>query len=280
MAKQDPKLLDEMFTPYSDAELEFHRADRDWKNIFEMLHAQNHYQIDVAVRLRAYLDGTGPESEGACFSSSLYPESNPHANFSVVILERLHALMLETPCEQLPCPKIVCFVSRSSLTLLALLEKIRPTGHLLRARCALKEIFGYLAGLRPAPPDNEAYRARIDNLFGEFIENCRENAAELYALEGEVRQARILRPQFSPYAKKPRRQRFDKRQRALVHEVWQQAQNDPRVLRLSGKTRASHAAAFVVYKKMLARVDILTEEDFVRCLASWRNHENYVRKNG
>lgn len=270
MEQIDPSLTDELLVPYSEAELKRHRIDRIWKSAFEQVHAQNFRLIAGALDFIDFLDGETPPPK-THLGALLYPGNDIRANASECLLDGIRQLMIETPRSQIPLTKIACFSSRSTASLLMLLEKIRPSGPLLEARRSITHIYRHIFGLENPLLRESAYEREINEHFDSFIESCRLNATEVATFEEEMRATR--RP--IKVRKRSAANRFTHAQRLIAESVWERGLEDPSVINGAAHPRISCEDVYRVYWKVLKRAGIDSVDAFRRCRESVRNQRNY-----
>lgn len=275
MEQIDPSLRDELLLPYSEAELKRHRIDRAWKSAFEQVHAQNFRLIAGALDFIDFLNGETPPPK-THLGALLYPGNNLRANASEGLLDEVRQLMLETPRDQIPLPKIACFSSRSTASLLMLLEKIRPSGPLLEARRAITHIYRHIFGLENPLLHEAAYEREVNEHFAAFIESCRINATEVATFEEEMRATR----RTVKVRKRSAANRFTHTQRLIAESVWERGLEDPSVISGATHPRISCEDVYRVYWKVLKKAGINSVDEFRRCRESVRNQRNYdARRN-
>lgn len=277
MPNIDKKLLEKVSLPYTSDELAALCVDSAWTNIFQIINAQNFFLIEKAELLRQILQGEIANSNEV-ISPYFYPAKDLTDNYSALALNQWKKLMLQTPCEVLPCLDIVYRASRSTASLVDRLGQIHPSGFLLEARRSSELLFQYFFNKSAVFSNELQYHNDLTELFLIFSESCQKNAAELCACENDIRHMNTLKASQQKSAHLPRLAHFSEPQCRFAQRIWKKAQDDIRVQQLSGKTRCSFENAYAIFQNDLADVEILSFADFKRCLVSSRNRKNYQLK--
>lgn len=274
-------LKERMFQPYSDEELTELLADDPWGAIFYGLYYQILKLIQVAINLKDVVQGKTPASENASCSDLLYPNNDPSGNYLDALIRKWRDLMLKVRKIKIPtsCYKVANSVTRLFASFVKKLTEIRPSGLLRKAQYAFERIFGYLAEDSRAPSNDLEYEQLIRKLFDELLESLKLNATDMCTFEAEIRH-NLSRVYASAALKRATKaSRFDEGTAEHIKAIWDDEQENQYVQSMCGKGHVTYAAVFEHKRRSLARFNIHTLHDFVRCLESARNRRNYRIKN-
>ena len=170
-------LYGEVNRPYSPKELTAHLADREVKSALEATHAHNLELIALVQGWIDFFSGQGPRP-GNKIWRLLMPGTNAE-NPACLRLETITEHFARFDHGGTPRMPIVVIASRSTVTLLELLDELHHTGHIDEALSHIKNFFALISygGARKMPQPTFAKRIRGE--MAQFIANCSANAKEL-----------------------------------------------------------------------------------------------------
>ena len=170
-------LYGEVNRPYSPQELTAHLVNREVKSALEATHAHN---LELIAKVQGWIDflgGKGPRPENKIWRL-LMPGTNEE-NPACLRLEAITEHFAQYGHGDTPRMPIVVIASRSTVTLLELLDELHHTGHIDEALSHIKNFFALVSygGARKMP--QSAFAKRIRGEMAQFIANCTANAKEL-----------------------------------------------------------------------------------------------------
>lgn len=170
-------LYGEVNRPYSPKELTAHLADREVKSALEATHAHN---LELIAQVQGWIDffgGKGPRPENKLWRL-LMPGTNEE-NPACLRLETITEHFAQYGHGDTPRMPIVVITSRSTVTLIELLDELHHTGHLDEALSHIKNFFALIAYGGVSKMPQSAFAKRIRGEMAQFIANCSANAKEL-----------------------------------------------------------------------------------------------------
>lgn len=170
-------LYGEVNRPYSPKELTAHLADREVKSALEATHAHN---LELIAQVQGWIDffnGKGPRPENKLWRL-LMPGTNEE-NPACLRLETITEHFAQYGHGNTPRMPIVVITSRSTVTLIELLDELHHTGHLDEALSHIKNFFALIAYGGVSKMPQSAFAKRIRGEMAQFIANCSANAKEL-----------------------------------------------------------------------------------------------------
>lgn len=170
-------LYGEINRPYSPKELTAHLADREVKSALEATHAHN---LELVALVQGWIDffgGKGPRPENKLWRL-LMPGTNEE-NPACLRLETITEHFARFGHGNTPRMPIVVIASRSTVTLIELLDELHHTGHIDEALSHIKNFFALISYGGPAKMAQPAFAKRIRSEMAQFIANCSANAKEL-----------------------------------------------------------------------------------------------------
>ena len=135
-------LYGEVNRPYSPKELTAHLADREVKSALEAPHAHN---LELIAQVQGWIDffkGKGPRPENKLWRL-LMPGTNEE-NPACLRLETITEHFAQYGHGDTPRMPIVVITSRSTVTLIELLDELNHTGHLDEALSHIKNFFALI----------------------------------------------------------------------------------------------------------------------------------------
>ena len=170
-------LYGEVNLPYSPKELSAHLADREVKSALEATHAHNLELIAQVQRWIDFFGGKGPRPENKIWRL-LMPGANEE-NPACLRLETITEYFAQYGHGDTPRMPIVVIASRSTVTLIELLDELHHTGHIDEALSHIKNFFALISYGGVRKMSQSAFAKRIRNEMAQFIANCSANAKEL-----------------------------------------------------------------------------------------------------
>ena len=170
-------LYGEVNRPYSPKELTAHLADREVKSALEATHAHN---LELIALVQGWIDffaGKGPRPENKIWRL-LMPGAN-NENPACLRLETITEHFARFGHGETPRLPIVVIASRSTVTLIELLDELHHTGHLDEALSHIKNFFTLISYGGARKMSQSAFAKRIRGEMEQFITNCSANAKEL-----------------------------------------------------------------------------------------------------
>ena len=170
-------LYGEVNRPYSPKELTAHLADREVKSALEATHAHN---LELIAQVQGWIDffkGKGPRPENKLWRL-LMPGTNEE-NPACLRLETITEHFAQYGHGDTPRMPIVVITSRSTVTLIELLDELHHTGHLDEALSHIKNFFALITYGGAKKMSQSAFAKRIRGEMAQFIANCSANAKEL-----------------------------------------------------------------------------------------------------
>ena len=170
-------LYGEVNRPYSPKELTAHLADREVKSALEATHAHN---LELIAQVQGWIDffgGKGPRP-GNKIWRLLMPGTNEE-NPACLRLETITEHFAQYGHGDTPRMPIVVITSRSTVTLIELLDELHHTGHLDEALSHIKNFFALITYGGARKMSQSAFAKRIRGEMAQFIANCSANAKEL-----------------------------------------------------------------------------------------------------
>ena len=170
-------LYGEVNRPYSPKELTAHLADREVKSALEATHAHN---LELIAQVQGWIDflgGKGPRPENKLWRL-LMPGTNDE-NPACFRLETITEYFARFSHGDTPRMPIVVIASRSTVTLIELLDELNHTGHLDEALSHIKNFFSLISYGGAEKMPQSAFAKRIRGEMAQFIANCTANAKEL-----------------------------------------------------------------------------------------------------
>ena len=170
-------LYGEVNLPYSPKELSAHLADREVKSALEATHAHN---LELIAQVQGWIDffkGKGPRPENKLWRL-LMPGTNEE-NPACLRLETITEHFAQYGHGDTPRMPIVVITSRSTVTLIELLDELHHTGHIDEALSHIKNFFALITYGGARKMSQSAFAKRIRGEMAQFIANCSANAKEL-----------------------------------------------------------------------------------------------------
>ena len=170
-------LYGEVNRPYSPKELTAHLADREVKSALEATHAHN---LELIAQVQGWIDffkGKGPRPENKLWRL-LMPGTNEE-NPACLRFETITEHFAQYGHGDTPRMPIVVITSRSTVTLIELLDELNHTGHLDEALSHIKNFFALITYGGARKMSQTAFAKRIRGEMAQFIANCSANAKEL-----------------------------------------------------------------------------------------------------
>ena len=298
-------LYGEVNRPYSPKELTAHLADREVKSALEATHAHN---LELIAQVQGWIDffkGKGPRPENKLWRL-LMPGTNEE-NPACLRLETITEHFAQYGHGDTPRMPIVVITSRSTVTLIELLDELHHTGHIDEALSHIKNFFALISYGGVSRMSQSAFAKRIRGEMAQFIANCSANAKELgIALIERIRSGNDWPPKPASAAdvktaaesaadrivtaietgttkvaksvrKKPgRRRKYPDELVRDVCAIWEEAQKRPKV-KAAGNKRTCYEAGFDYARNRLRALGISTVAEFKSVIGA--NSDRKSRQN-
>ena len=170
-------LYGEVNRPYSPKELKAQLADREVKSALEATHAHN---LELIAQVQCWIDffgGNGPRPEKKLWRL-LMPGTNEE-NPACLRLETITEYFARFDHGESPRMPIVVIASRSTVTLIELLDELHHTVHIDEALSHIRNFFALISYGGVRKMSQPAFAKRIRGEMAQFIANCTANAKEL-----------------------------------------------------------------------------------------------------
>ena len=298
-------LYGEVNRPYSQKELSAHLVDREVKSALEATHAHNLELIALVQGWLDFFDGKGSRPENKLWRL-LMPGTNAE-NPACLQLETITEHFARFGHGETPRMPIVVIASRSTVTLIELLDELHHTGHLDEALLHIKNFFALISYGGAGKMSQTAFAKRLRSEMAQFIANCTANAKELgLALIERIRSGNDWPPKPASAAdvktaaesaadrivtaietgttkvaksvrKKPgRRRKYPDELVRDVCAIWDEAQKRPKV-KAAGNKRTCYEAGFDYARNRLRALGISTVAEFKSVIGA--NSDRKSRQN-